>query len=295
MKLSDIAEVRRGYEDPATFLVHHNGEPALMLDVVMQDQFNGLDLGKALEAEQSKLQKALPVGFTFEKVIDQADVIRNAVDEFQIKFFVALLVVMVVSLLSLGWRVGIVVAAAIFALRDRLPAGLTIPRAAAIRDLDAGSAALWLEQVPARRVAWDLRRHARAAYLLGRLAASRAVAPLATAVHGTRTPRVYADTWLSHVVLPALTGNGAWAHPLVRDVFDARLRRRLLAAADALPALLDELDDAPAATAHGDACTANLLAAGDRDALVMVDLGFCGTAPLGTDLGQLIVGEVQAG
>src|SRR5216684_1099368 len=113
MRLSDIADVRRGYEDPATFLVHHNGEPALMLDVVMQDQFNGLDLGKALEAEQSKLQKALPVGFTFEKVIDQAEVIRNAVDEFQIKFFVALLVVMVVSLLSLGWRVGIVVAAAV--------------------------------------------------------------------------------------------------------------------------------------------------------------------------------------
>ncbi len=113
MRLSDIADVRRGYEDPATFLVHHNGEPALMLDVVMQDQFNGLDLGRALEAEQSKLQKALPVGFTFEKVIDQAEVIRNAVDEFQIKFFVALLVVMVVSLVSLGWRVGIVVAAAV--------------------------------------------------------------------------------------------------------------------------------------------------------------------------------------
>jgi hypothetical protein len=180
-------------------------------------------------------------------------------------------------------------------LRDRLPAGLTIPRAAAVRDLDAGSAALWLEQVPARRVAWDLRRHARAAYLLGRLAASRAVAPLATAVHGARTPRIYAGTWLAHVALPALTRDDVWAHPLVRGVFDARLRRRLLAAADALPALLDELDDAPAATAHGDACTANLLAAGDRDALVMVDLGFCGQAPLGTDLGQLILGEVQAG
>jgi hypothetical protein len=180
-------------------------------------------------------------------------------------------------------------------LRDRLPVGLTIPRAAAVRDLDADSAALWLEQVPARRVAWDAGRHARAAYLLGRLAASRAVAPLATAVHGARNPRVYADTWLAHVVLPALTGNDIWAHPLVRDAFDARLRRRLLAAADALPALLGELDDAPAATAHGDACTANLLLAGDRDALVMVDLGFCGQAPLGTDLGQLIAGEVQTG
>jgi hypothetical protein len=180
-------------------------------------------------------------------------------------------------------------------LRDRLPPGLTIPRAAAIRDLDADSAALWLEQVPARRVVWDAGRHARAAYLLGRLAASRAVAPLATAVHGARTPRVYASAWLGHIALPALTEDGTWAHPLVRDAFDARLRHRLLAAADALPALLDELDDAPAATAHGDACTANLLVAADRDAQVMVDLGFCGNAPLGTDLGQLIIGEVQTG
>jgi hypothetical protein len=173
-------------------------------------------------------------------------------------------------------------------LRDRLPAGLTIPRAAAVRDLDADSAALWLEHIPARRAAWDIGRHARAAYLLGRLAASRAVTPLATAVHGARTPRTYADTWLAHIVLPVLAGDEVWAHPLVRDAFDAQLRRRLLAAADALPALLDELDAAPTTTAHGDACTANLLAAGDRDDLVMVDLGFCGRAPLGTDLGQLV-------
>jgi hypothetical protein len=138
-------------------------------------------------------------------------------------------------------------------------------------------------------------RHARAAYLLGRLAASRAVAPLATAVHGARTPRSYADAWLAHIVLPASTGDDVWAHPLVRDAFDERLRHRLLAAAGALPALLDELDDVPAATAHGDACTANLLAGGDRDAIVMVDFGFWGQAPLGTDLGQLVLGEVQTG
>jgi hypothetical protein len=180
-------------------------------------------------------------------------------------------------------------------LRDRLPDGLTVPRAAAIRDLDADSAALWLERVPVRRVAWDAGRHGRAAYLLGRLAARRSVVPLATAVHGARTPRIYADGWLAHIVLPTLAGDDVWAHPLVRGAFDARLRGRLLAAADALAALLDELDDAPAATAHGDACTANLLIAGDRDALVMVDLGFCGRAPLGTDLGQLVLGEVQTG
>jgi hypothetical protein len=180
-------------------------------------------------------------------------------------------------------------------LRDRLPGGLTMPRAYAVRDLDEDSAALWLEQVPTRQVAWDTERHARAAYLLGRFATCGAVARLATAVHGARTPRIYADTWLTHVVLPVLTGDDVWAHPLIRDAFDARLRGRLLATADSLPALLDELDAAPAATAHGDACTGNLLMADDRDALVMIDLGFCGRAPLGTDLGQLVLGDAQTG
>src|ERR1700678_398539 len=113
LKLSDVANVERGYEDPATFLVRHNGQPALMLNVVMTDSFNGLELGKSLEAEQKKIKADLPVGMSFEKVIDQSTIIKEAVGEFQEKFFVALLVVMIVGLVSLGWRVGIVVAAAV--------------------------------------------------------------------------------------------------------------------------------------------------------------------------------------
>ena len=89
-------------------------------------------------------------------------------------------------------------------LRDRLPGGLTMPRAYAVRDLDEDSAALWLEQVPTRRVAWDVERHARAAYLLGRFAARGAVATLATAVHGARTPRIHADTGLTARALQVL-------------------------------------------------------------------------------------------
>ena len=113
LKLSDVANVERGYEDPATFLVRHNGNPAMMLNVVMRDGFNGLDLGEALEAEHNKIQVSLPFGMTFENVTDQSTIIKEAVGEFQLKFFVALLVVMIVGLVSLGWRVGIVVAAAV--------------------------------------------------------------------------------------------------------------------------------------------------------------------------------------
>jgi multidrug efflux pump subunit AcrB len=113
LKLSEVANVERGYEDPATFLVRHNGKPAMMLTVVMRDGFNGLDLGKKLEAEQKNIQTSLPFGMTFQKVTDESTIIKEAVGEFQLKFFVALLVVMIVGLVSLGWRVGIVVAAAV--------------------------------------------------------------------------------------------------------------------------------------------------------------------------------------
>src|SRR5215468_11326046 len=113
LKLSDVAEVRRGYEDPPTFLIRNQGEPALALSAVMQEGWNGLDLGKALETEVKTISSGLPLGITLRKVTDQAVNITEAVDEFMLKFFVALGVVLVVSLLSLGWRVGIVVAAAV--------------------------------------------------------------------------------------------------------------------------------------------------------------------------------------
>lgn len=111
--LSDIATVRRGTEDPATFLVRSGGEPALLLDIVMRDGWNGLDLGRALEREVTAINAGLPLGATLSKVTDQSMNIAASVDEFMLKFFAALLVVMVVCFVSMGWRVGIVVAAAV--------------------------------------------------------------------------------------------------------------------------------------------------------------------------------------
>ncbi|EFW82296.1 efflux RND transporter permease subunit [Pseudomonas savastanoi] len=113
LKLADIATVKRGYEDPATFMIRNGGEPALLLGIVMRDGWNGLDLGKALDQEVGAINAELPLGMSLSKVTDQAVNISSAVDEFMIKFFVALLVVMLVCFISMGWRVGVVVAAAV--------------------------------------------------------------------------------------------------------------------------------------------------------------------------------------
>ena len=111
--LSDVAAVRRGYEDPATFLIRSEGEPALLLGVVMREGWNGLDLGKSLKAEVASISSELPLGMSLTPVTDQAVNIASAVDQFMKTFLEALAIVMVVSLIALGWRVGIVVAAAV--------------------------------------------------------------------------------------------------------------------------------------------------------------------------------------
>ncbi|AXI03919.1 efflux RND transporter permease subunit [Aquirhabdus parva] len=113
LKLSDIATVKRGYEDPATFMIRNDGEPALLLGIVMRDGWNGLDLGKALDKEVGTINAEMPQGMGLTKVTDQSVNISSSVNEFMVKFFAALLVVMVVCFVSMGWRVGIVVAAAV--------------------------------------------------------------------------------------------------------------------------------------------------------------------------------------
>ena len=113
LKLGDIAEVRRGYEDPRTFEIRNDGEPALMLGLVMKPGFNGLTLGAALKAEEELIHQEAPLGLAFTKITDQAKVIDDAIGEFMVKFFTALGVVIFVSLVALGFRVGIVVALAV--------------------------------------------------------------------------------------------------------------------------------------------------------------------------------------
>ncbi|WP_439894042.1 efflux RND transporter permease subunit (plasmid) [Ralstonia sp. 25C] len=113
LKLSDIATVKRGYEDPATFMVRNGGQPALLLGIVMREGWNGLDLGKALDKEVGAINADMPLGVSLTKVTDQAVNIAASVDEFMLKFFAALLVVMLVSFVSMGWRAGLVVAAAV--------------------------------------------------------------------------------------------------------------------------------------------------------------------------------------
>jgi multidrug efflux pump subunit AcrB len=113
IKLGDFTTVVRGYEDPPTYTVRHNGQQVLMLGIVMTDDGNVVDLGKAIGKETARIQAELPYGVELERVADQPTTVAEAVWEFERSLMEALAIVLAVSLLSLGWRTGIVVGLAV--------------------------------------------------------------------------------------------------------------------------------------------------------------------------------------
>lgn len=170
-----------------------------------------------------------------------------------------------------------------------------MPQAAGVFDLDHKSASIWLEAFTPEPAEWDTARYSRAAYLLGRLAASPRVRERAKVGQFDLTVRAYAEGRLTHQVLPMLRDPGIWHHPLVAGAFDEALHARLLRAAARVEDLVEELVDVPLGTAHGDACPNNLLVTAEHDGFVLIDYGFWNEAPIGFDLAQLLVGDVQIG
>jgi multidrug efflux pump subunit AcrB len=113
VRLSDIATIRPGYEDPPAYLVRARGEDALLLGVVMRKGENGLAFGQRLASFVASEQERLPLGMDLTVLTNQTDAITQAVDLFQVKFLVAVAVVMGVSMLAIGFRAGLVVGIAV--------------------------------------------------------------------------------------------------------------------------------------------------------------------------------------
>ncbi|WP_426112083.1 efflux RND transporter permease subunit [Pseudomonas sp. DSP3-2-2] len=113
LRISDLAEVHRGFNDPPAPRMRFIGEDALGLAVAMKEGGDILVLGKALEGEFSRIQKNLPAGMELRKVSDQPAAVKTGVGEFVRVLAEALGIVLLVSFFSLGMRTGMVVALAI--------------------------------------------------------------------------------------------------------------------------------------------------------------------------------------
>ncbi|RMO19953.1 hypothetical protein ALQ47_03359 [Pseudomonas cichorii] len=113
LRISDLAEVHRGFNDPPAPRMRFMNEDAIGLAVAMKDGGDILVLGRALESEFARLQNNLPAGMQLRKVSDQPAAVKTGVGEFVQVLAEALIIVLLVSFFSLGVRTGMVVALAI--------------------------------------------------------------------------------------------------------------------------------------------------------------------------------------
>ena len=193
---------------------------------------------------------------------------------------------------SVPWRAEPLVYAS--DLAERLPHGLSMPRALRVEEREDQTAVLWLEAVSCDPVAWGVEDSARAARLLGRLAASPRVAPLADIDPQPWHVRDFVAGRIAHTVLPGIRDESTWRHPAVAEHF-GDLRQGLEAVVARLDELAEEFAGARHLASHGDACPNNLLRRGGDPGFTLIDFGFWRAQPVGFDLSQLLVGDIQVG
>ncbi len=108
--LGDVADIHRGYAEPAREKVRANGRPALALAVSMRAGGNVVQLGENLRAAIAGLERRYPVGIAFDILAFQPEVVDRAVTTFVNSILQAVGIVLAAMLLFLGLRTGLVVA-----------------------------------------------------------------------------------------------------------------------------------------------------------------------------------------
>lgn len=109
-RLGDIATVSSGLEDPFQRKFRFNGQDSVQIGVVMAQGFKVTDVGAAVNETYAQFAQSLPFGVSVEQISNQPEVVTEAVGEFTKALVEALLIVLIVSLISIGWRSGIVIA-----------------------------------------------------------------------------------------------------------------------------------------------------------------------------------------
>lgn len=110
IQLGEVAEIYRGFSDPAQPRMRFMGQNGIGIAVSMRKGGDIIALGKHLETTFASLQQTLPLGMKLEKVSDQPVAVQRSIHEFIKVLAEAVIIVLLVSFFSLGFRTGLVVA-----------------------------------------------------------------------------------------------------------------------------------------------------------------------------------------
>ncbi len=112
VRLKDIAEVKREYPEPSSFITN-NGRKCILLSVEMKSGNNIVEMGRLIEKQLTAFKAELPDDVTLFQITDQPMVVNNSVMDFLRELLIAVIAVIVVIVLLLPIRVALIAAATI--------------------------------------------------------------------------------------------------------------------------------------------------------------------------------------
>lgn len=104
LRLGDIADIKRGYVDPASIKVRHQGKQVIALGISMAKGGDIIRLGKALRQATASIESTLPAGIKLVQLQDQPKAVASSVNEFVGVLVEAVAIVLLVSFISLGFH-----------------------------------------------------------------------------------------------------------------------------------------------------------------------------------------------
>lgn len=113
IRISDIGTITEGYVEPVRTLMRINGQPAIVLSISPLSGTNVVEVGERVSAKLEQLKNRFPVGIEVEKIHWQSQVVDDSVQAFLINFAEAVLIVLVVLTLAMGWKMGVVIGSAL--------------------------------------------------------------------------------------------------------------------------------------------------------------------------------------
>ncbi len=109
VRLRDIADIRRGYQEPATNKLHMNGHRAIGIGVSTEQGGNVVSMGEGIKSRLQELESLTPLGMELEVIYMQSDMVTTAIDAFVVNLIEAVVIVIAVLLLFMGLRSGLII------------------------------------------------------------------------------------------------------------------------------------------------------------------------------------------
>ncbi|MFA9566523.1 MAG: efflux RND transporter permease subunit, partial [Acidimicrobiales bacterium] len=107
--LRDVAEVIRGYQEPATTILRFDGQPGVGLGISTVQGGNVVTMGESLAVLIDELEPHRPMGMELHIIAMQPEAVSAAVKGFLVNLGQAVGIVIIVLLVFMGVRSGLII------------------------------------------------------------------------------------------------------------------------------------------------------------------------------------------